>query len=495
MRASKTVVQSGLFVFLLWTLGGCGGGSSSSAVSAAPPALSAKNLNLIFVVSEDLAFNGAGDIDLLTANLTNQGFQRSLRMATFLRRRLLGGKNVTAVYAVEPMTHLQTASGYPDIVAVETIQEFALQNQVTLTADSTTYTANSFPVNVSYAPAAIPSGVATPAVPCLNCQGIDFADQGGDNETLVNGIISANVPGFYVFSAPWEIVSALLASINSGKGNNLAVPTTYAGPNIIYAITITPSGTAHLLSFNSNVNPQSTYPALPEPGAMSTPCTAQAHFTISVTAASMGVSIPPTINKSETVYLIRHAEAHPILSFEDGNYVCAGQWRALELPNFLPDGLGMMPTPQQVYSIDPAQVAPGGTNAAGDSAWSYVRPSLTAEPYAIANGLPFGLAANFELLAMDSPLLTSNFFFTGGQFSNQVLLVAYEHDHIPPTVNALLGSYFPGGGGPVPAPGWPDDDYDTIWTVTLDANGNLSVDNSMCEGIASATLPVTCPEF
>jgi len=73
--------------------------------------------------------------------------------------------------------------------------------------------------------------------------------------------------------------------------------------------------------------------------------------------------------------------------------------------------------------------------------------------------------------------------------------MAWEHDHIPTTVNALLASYFPSGGGPAPAPGWPDDDYDTIWTVKLDATGNLSVDNSMCEGISSASLPATCPQF
>ncbi len=96
---------------------------------------------------------------------------------------------------------------------------------------------------------------------------------------------------------------------------------------------------------------------------------------------------------------------------------------------------------------------------------------------------------------MNSPQRASDFFFTGGQFSNQTVLMAWEHDHIPPTVNALLASYFPGGGGPAPAPGWPDDDYDTIWTVTLDGAGNLSIDNSICEGIDTATLPATCPEF
>lgn len=493
----KTTDRWRLFLIVaLGLLSGCGGSSSGSDQSTIPAPLSAHNLNLVFLVSEDLAFSALGDVNSDTANLTSQGLQRSLMMATFLRRRVLGGKNVTGVYALEPMSHPQTAGNYPDMAALGTIQEFALENQVTLTGEGQTYTANSYPINASYAPGLMPSAVATPAVPCGNsCQGLDFADQGGDNETLVSGIIDAKVAGFYVFSAPWETVSALLASINSSEGYNLAVPTSYVSPNYIYAISIAPSGSARLVTFNGNLKPPSTYPVLPAPGAASTPCIAQAHFTITVTGASPGVSIPLTINKNETLYMIRHAEAHPVLTFEDGNYVCAGQWRALALPNALK---GNITTPDAVYSIDPAQATPGGKSASGDSTWSYVRPSLTIEPYAIANGVPYGLAASFELGAQNPPQLAtvaSGFFFTGGQFSNQTVLMAWEHDHIPPTVNALLASYFPNGGGPDQAPGWPDDDYDTIWTVTLDGSGNLSVDNSTCEGIASATLPATCPQF
>jgi hypothetical protein len=73
-------------------------------------------------------------------------------------------------------------------------------------------------------------------------------------------------------------------------------------------------------------------------------------------------------------------------------------------------------------------------------------------------------------------------------------LAAWEHLHIPTTVNALIASYFPNGGGPT-APNWPSSDYDTVWTVMLDAQGNLSVDNQTCEGINSATLPATPPQF
>jgi hypothetical protein len=106
------------------------------------------------------------------------------------------------------------------------------------------------------------------------------------------------------------------------------------------------------------------------------------------------------------------------------------------------------------------------------------------------------VAASFEMLAQNPPqqLATqaSDFFFTGGTFSNQSLLVGWEHDHIPATVNALLASYNP---NTPPVPDWPDDDYDTVWTVTLDANGNLSIDNATCEGISSRALPKAPPQF
>ena len=216
---------------------------------------------------------------------------------------------------------------------------------------------------------------------------------------------------------------------------------------------------------------------LPPPQLGGTPCTEQQPFKI----ANSG-SIPAGINTNETVYLIRHVEAHPTSSWEDGNYVAAGQWRALDLPIALKGKI----SPDLVYSIDPAQVA-----VSSHSYFSYVRAALTVEPYAIANGLPYNLVSNIEILAPNSPQLTSDFFFTGGQFSNRKVLVAWEHDHIPPIVNDLLSSY----GLAKAAPAWPDDDYDSIWTVTLDSAGNLTADNSLCEGIDSSKLPATVPQF
>ena len=493
---SKIAVFWALFVVLaLALLAGCGGSSGHITPVPTPAPLSAGNVNLIFVVSPDLAYQAPGDVSPSTANLTNQGLQRSLLTASFLQKSVLGTKNVTSVYALVPMTHLQTANNYPDMAAPETIQQFALLNQITLPSDGVAgapYVGNSYPLRVSYGTEPVPTGVAPPPLFCSNCQGLDFNDQGGDNETLVSGIIKANVPGFYVFSAPWETTSVLMANINKLEGYNLTMPASYKGPNYIYAISIPPSGSPSLVTYNSNLNPPSTYPVLLSSALVSAPCAAPTPSSIEVTGGKDGAVIPATINTNETLYIIRHAEAHPQNYWGDGNYVCAGQWRALDLPNAL---RGKM-SPQQVWSIDPAQVTVGSVSTAGNS-YSDAAPSMTAEPYAIANNLPYNLVVNFEISDPDSSQLaqlTSGFFFNNGTFSNQKVLLAWQFAQVPPAVDALLSSYFPNGVAPA-APDWEGDDYDSIWTVTLDAQGNLSADFTKCEGIQSAALPATCPQF
>ena len=60
-----------------------------------------------------------------------------------------------------------------------------------------------------------------------------------------------------------------------------------------------------------------------------------------------------------------------------------------------------------------------------------------------------------------------------------------------PLVNALLKSY----GSSQTVAGWADGDYDSIWMVTIDGSGNLTIDNSHCKGINSAKLPATAPAF
>ena len=427
---------------LIFSLSGCGGGSSQT-----PAPMSAGNINLIFVVSPDLANDPLGDINPTTANLSNQGLQRSLLIGTYLKQQVLGAMNVTGIYALEPMTHLQTAHNYPDMAAIGFIQQFALLNQITIQGT----TANSYTLNASYAAGSVPSGVVTPNPFIPGCQGLDFNAANGNNVALVSRIINENSPGFYVFSAPWETASTLLANIKSTKGYKLDLPTTYMGPNFVYVISIAPSGNASLVMYNSNLNPPSAYPVLPSPVA-SASCTQQTYFSYTLTGGVNGVVILPGTNTNETVYLIRHAEAHPTNNFEDGNFVGAGQWRALSLPNFLPSALRGKISPNMVYSIDPAQ-----SFDLGSFSISYVRPSLTVLPYAIANNLPYNLAASFSINTNPNDDAaaqnTIDFFFSnrnnaGVNLSNQTILLAWEHEHFPPLITKLLQSY----GGTVPSP-------------------------------------------
>ena len=442
MNRTNAALPLSLFLALMMLVG-CGGSCLTNAQVTNPAPLSVASVNLIFVVSEDLSYQAPGDINPATANLTDRGLQRSLLMGTFLKQHVLGGNNVTSIHALEPMTHLQTASKYPDLVALETIQQFAMLNQVTLAGtDAVQFTANSFPIFSAYSPQSLPLGVAQPVYPCAACQGLDFTDQGGDNEAVVSGIVSAKAAGYHVFSAPWETTSELLAAINRLEGFRLNLPAAYKGPNYVYAISIDSSGSASLVTYNSNLAPPANYPALPP--ITSTACTAQPPFTLEVTGGIGGAVIPVGINTRETVYMIRHTEAHPTPAWEDGNYVGAGQWRALNLPNALRGKI----FPTQVYSIDPALGIPVGV---ARIASSYVRAAMTVEPYAIANNLPYNLAASVAVFAQNPPQLStaaSEYFFLGGGFSNQRVLMAWEHLHIPPTVGALVSSYFPNGGAP-----------------------------------------------
>ena len=109
------------------------------------------------MVSEDLAYQAAGDINPTTANLTSKGLQRSLLMATFLEQKVLGTKNATGIYALEPMTHLQTASQHPDMVALETVQQFAMLNQSALSRVGIAPSHTAFPLLCRMGPARFPA--------------------------------------------------------------------------------------------------------------------------------------------------------------------------------------------------------------------------------------------------------------------------------------------------------------------------------------------------
>ena len=472
---------------------GCGASNHQGNLPASnPPPLSAANVNLIFVVSPDLQYQANGDVNADTANLTAQGLQRTLQMAPFLQQNLLGGQNANAIYALEPMTHLQTSSRYPDMSALEDMQQFALMNQFTMMSpysDMGSATGNSFPINTSYVPGSEPTGVIAPSpdYPCSACQGIDFNNTGGDNDTLLAGIVSAKTPGYYVFSAPWETTQTMLAGLNTLEKSSLSPPSQYQSPNIVYAVSIAPSGAASLTTYNSNLKPPNTYPEL-DLGPVAPSACQYSTFSLTATAP------PANINTNETLYFIRHANAHPSIVFSDGNFVAAGQWRALDLGYAISVALAGKPQPSHVYSLDPAQVTPNaGLTAAGPTSFSHNTLALTAEPYAIATNLPYSLVSTFLLTDKNGPQEASKYFFQDGQFTDKTILVAWEHTNIPQILSALLAGY--GSVSSHPPLAWDAYDYDSIWTVTIDGSGNLSANNNLCEGIDSDNLPATVPQF
>jgi hypothetical protein len=473
-------------------LAGCGGSSQDGPALATQP-LDPAQVNLVFVVSEDLDNHAPGDVNPVTAGLTSQGLQRTLAMGSFLRQSVMGGSNVMGIHALEPMTHLQTANGYADMNALMAVQPLAMLNQTTLSSDLTggsPYTGQNAPIFASYASGAVPAGVAVPSAFHPVCQGIDYLDTLGNNETLINAIIANKTAGNYVISAPWTTIRSTLGKLSSINQYNLAIPTAYAGPNRIYAISIPAAGSVRFSAYDSGINPPSAYPTL-DPSAIqgSTP-PAPSPATLTVTGGVGGAVIPSGINRNEVLYLVRHAEAHPHGYWSDNNYVGAGQWRALDLPYALAGRI----SPDQVWSLDPAQSTVGTVSSTGVSQWSSVAPALTVQPFAIKNALPFNLVAAIDTTASNAVPLLSDFFFFGSRFTNHKLLGGWVFTQNPQIVNALVSSYFPNGGAPA-APAWAATDYDSLWVVALDADGNLTVDFSQCEGINSATLPALPPTF
>lgn len=484
--------------FLL--LCGCGGaGSGNTPAHSTVTPLPSGNINMVFVVSPDLDYQADGDVDPKTANLTAQGLQRTLLMAPYLQQSVLNNRNVTAIYALAPITHLQTVNGYPDMAPLEAVQQFSFLNSFTMYSDTQGDNAtpgHNYPINVSYALGSVPNGVAIPSplYPCPACQGLDFNDLGGDNETLLTGIVNAGVAGDYVFSAPWETTHTLLDRFNTFEHYNLTLPSSYQGPNHIFGISITPSKNATFTNYDSNLSPLKTYPTL-DPGPVVQSACQYASFTLTATGP------PTTINKNETLYFIRHSNAHPNQYFSDGDFVAQGQWRALYLGTAIPRALAGKPQPTHIYSLDPSQITPNaGISASGPTSFSHNTLALTAAPYAIASKLPYTLVSSFLLTDTNGPQEASDYFFQGSQFDNQTILVAWEHSNIPQILGKLLASYGNVVSTPplstLPSPlAWNALDYDSIWAITIDANGNLSANNSLCEGIDSNNLPQTAPLF
>lgn len=283
----------------------------------------------------------------------------------------------------------------------------------------------------------------------------------------------ANQPrGIYVMAMPRDILAGVVEGLTGTKPR--------IDEHRYYVVSGQP-GALKLAAYGDGVVPDGRYPDIALPRRSAT-CP-QAPVTIRVRPPA-GL-VPYTAQKA---LLVRHVEAHPGGNFENGNYVCQGQWRALGANRILLEKLGRRP--DYVYTSDPIDIIDCG------DACSYIRPSLTVAPFAIQHDLPLTLASfqwedasdlAMALFDRSSPYLKR-------PASGQTLLVGWEHDHIVKAVQYLLAEVYRDPIAAAKLPAWSYTDYDTVWELSTDRDGTLTFRNS-CEGIATDSLPSTCPAF
>jgi hypothetical protein len=154
---------------------------------------------------------------------------------------------------------------------------------------------------------------------------------------------------------------------------------------------------------------------------------------------------------AETIVFVRHGEK-PAEGL--GQLSCQGLNRALALPH----ALAAFGKPSAIFAPDPAD-----RKLDHGKPFDYVRPLVTIEPTAIALGLP--VDTRFGVSGLDG-LRRS---LTRPSLRDATVLVGWEHKQIVVLVRRLLETH---GGDPRSVPPWRDDDFDSIYVVTLDWSGS-----------------------
>jgi hypothetical protein len=176
----------------------------------------------------------------------------------------------------------------------------------------------------------------------------------------------------------------------------------------------------------------------------------------------------------ETVALVRHGEK-PEKGL--GQLNCKGLNRALALPPVIAKVLGK---PDAIFAPNPAEQK---TDAG--QPYDYVRPLATIEPTAISFGLPVHASlgvSNTDGLraALEQPL-----------YRHALVLVAWEHKRIATIARGILTDY---GGNQASVREWPDDDFDSIYIVTIANSGANAKATFMIKHEGLDGQPDTCPQ-
>ena len=148
-----------------------------------------------------------------------------------------------------------------------------------------------------------------------------------------------------------------------------------------------------------------------------------------------------------TVVMVRHAEKP---AADLGQLECKGLNRALKLGPLLTSRFGKADT---VLAPNPAVKMTKGA-----SAWNYVRPLATIEPYAIRNGLP----VNTEI-GWNDPTAVVNLLLSRPQ---GLVIAAWEHHIIEEIANQIVKRT----GSTQKIPSWHGDDFDTIFVFKINTS-------------------------
>jgi hypothetical protein len=173
-------------------------------------------------------------------------------------------------------------------------------------------------------------------------------------------------------------------------------------------------------------------------------------------ALALGVTLlaAPPAHADTTLVMLRHGEK-PAAGL--GQLDCQGLNRALALPDAL---LAKFARPAALFAPDP-----GVSAKDRGTLYNYVRPLATIEPTAIRLGMPVDTRWGLTSLA---PLTDE---LLAPAHANQTLYIAWEHNLIVQLARGLMTRH---GADPAQVPDWADDDFDSLYVITLKGAGGAS---------------------
>jgi hypothetical protein len=186
-----------------------------------------------------------------------------------------------------------------------------------------------------------------------------------------------------------------------------------------------------------------------------------------------------TSANDETIVLIRHGEKpSPAL----GQLSCKGLNRALALPEVL----AVYGKPTAIYAPNPSVQVKEGNDAEDAPRYSYVRPLITIEPYAIRIGMPVNTQIGYnELDKLQTAVLQP-------AYAHATVLIAWEHLQSVLFARQLLRQF---GEDPSVVPKWLNSDYDTVYIFHLkeDSKGKQQLQFNLSHEGLDGRLSDACP--